>query len=118
MVCGIEERFDLVAGEGFNGGCLGFWRVDVTRDVVRGIVFFDGPGPEGAEAGIDIAYGLGAELPGGSGSSRPARRRTCSGCSFSALAALTQKSKLGFLCSDTTSEIVASLILARLASSA
>jgi len=58
---GVEELLDLVAAERFDDGRLGLRRVDALDDVVGGVAFFDGPGPEAAEAGVDIADGFGGE---------------------------------------------------------
>lgn len=58
---GVEEGGDLGAGEWFDHGLLGARDVDLAGEVFRGVAFVDAPGPEGAEAGVYVFDGFGAE---------------------------------------------------------
>jgi len=58
---GVEEGADLGVGEGVDDGGLGFGGVDGFGEVLGGVAFGDGPGPKGAEAGVDVLDGFGGE---------------------------------------------------------
>ena len=51
---GVDQSLDLRPGERHDRALLRFRPVDEAHQVGPGVALTDGPGPEGAEAGVDV----------------------------------------------------------------